>query len=264
MPNNDKPFLKYCPILNPDINAPIYVLDLGHEKCKPNHVFGPAVRKHYLIHLIKSGKGTVERKGNIVHLKAGDSFVIRPNEVVTYKADENEPWDYFWIGFSGSYSTKIMEETSANLFPVFRKSGLLSLENATQMTSFDTIGTLEILFDVLNSIKSTKNEKTDFISVATNYIETNYARTFDITLLAKTLNVSRSHFTTVFTHKVGETPHAYLSRIRIEKAKDFLTTTSLSITEIAYSVGFSSLERFSDAFKNQTGLSPKNFRNSTT
>lgn len=252
-----------CPILNPDRNAPIYVMDLGHEKCKPNHVFGPAIRKNYLIHLIKSGKGTVERKGHIVHLKAGDCFVIRPNEVVTYKADERDPWDYFWIGFSGSYSTQIMEQTSSNLFPVFRKSGLLSLESATQLPSFDTIGTLEVLFDVLNSIKSAKNEKTDFVSVATNYIETNYARSFDITLLAKTLNVSRSHFTTVFTQKVGETPHSYLNRIRIEKAKEFLTTTSLSITEVAYSVGFSSLERFSDAFKTQTGLSPKNFRNST-
>lgn len=254
---------KHCPILTPDRSAPIYVMDLGHEKCKPNHVYGPAVRKHYLIHLIKSGKGTVERKGTIVHLKAGDSFVIYPNEVVTYKADETEPWDYFWIGFSGSYSQKIMEQTTSNLFPTFRKSGLLSLENATEQDNHDTIGMLELLFDVLNSIKSTIKEKTDFISVATNYIETNYSRSFDISVLAKTLNVSRSHFTTTFTQKVGETPHAYLNKIRIEKAKEFLSTTSLSITEIAYSVGFSSLERFSDAFKKQTNLSPKNFRNSS-
>ena len=48
----------------------------GHEHCQPGHSFGPAVRPHYLIHVVLSGKGIFKHQGHTYSLKSGDSFLI--------------------------------------------------------------------------------------------------------------------------------------------------------------------------------------------
>ena len=247
-----------------DENSLLFVRDLGYHKTEPFHCYGPAIRDHFLIHLIESGKGTIERNGIVTHLQAGDSFIIRPGEVTTYVSDENEPWEYCWIGFCGEYSGEIMRKTTLELTPKFKKSGLISLKSATNNSTLGEIEGLRILFSVLDSIKVETVENRDPVSLALEYIENNYFRQLDISEIASQLGLSRAHFTTVFTKTTGESPYNYLTKIRIEKAKEYLSSTSLSVTEVAYSVGFASIERFSEQFKKYTSLSPLSFRKSTT
>ena len=73
----------------------------GSESCAPGHFFGPAVRTHYLIHFIRSGKGRYMRGNSEYALKKGDAFLILPGETTKYMADEEEPWEYTWIAFDG-------------------------------------------------------------------------------------------------------------------------------------------------------------------
>lgn len=252
--------------INPTVtDAPIYVHDLGHHQTPPSHVYGPAVRPYYLIHLVYSGKGTIERNGIVTQLGAGDAFVIRPQEVTTYKSDDTDPWEYCWIAFDGAYAPTIFAETTSNLCPKYRKSGYVALKSAIDNDVSDVIGLLNTLFAVLDSIKTEKQQtSSDIVSIAIDYIENNYFRSFDMTFLASVLGVSRPHFTTLFTKRTGESPYNYLTKIRIAKAKEYLASTSLAIKEIAYSVGFASLERFSEMFKNYTGLSPIAYRKEQT
>ena len=58
----------------------------------------------------------------------------------------------------------------------------------------------------------------------------------------------------------GETPHEFLTRMRLERAKDLLTISSRPVTEICFDVGFTSLGSFSTLFRRQVGLSPAAFR----
>lgn len=74
----------------------------GHEHCQPGHSFGPAVRPHYLIHVVLSGKGIFKHQGHTYSLKSGDSFLIKPMDSTYYEADRNNPWEYAWIGFNGT------------------------------------------------------------------------------------------------------------------------------------------------------------------
>ena len=64
------------------------VCNVGHQKCDPNHHWGPGVKDHYLIHHIVTGKGYYHCNGKLYTLKTGDSFLIYPNHEVWYYADK--------------------------------------------------------------------------------------------------------------------------------------------------------------------------------
>ncbi len=256
-----------------DTSQPVYVVETGFHKTPSGHCYGPAVREYYLLHLIEKGKGTMERNGVVTNLKEGDAFLIRPGEVTTYRADIDEPWEYCWIAFNGAYAEKLISETTALLCMPYRKSGLMALKNAlTQIKTSATIDSLTVwllLLNVLESIKtgetlSKPNDCDNVMSFALRYLEENYHKDIDVSSLAEQAGFSRSYFSTLFLKRTGEKPYKYLTKIRLNRAKAYLENSSLSMEEIAYSVGFSSLQRFSEMFKKEFGLSPMQYKKSLT
>lgn len=73
-------------------------------------------------------------------------------------------------------------------------------------------------------------------------------------------DLSAWHFLRVFRDAFGETPHAFLTRLRVERARDLLTVSSRPVTEICFDVGFTSLGSFSTLFHREVGLSPAAYR----
>lgn len=78
--------------------------------------------------------------------------------------------------------------------------------------------------------------------------------------VARRVHLSRFHFLRLFRRTYYETPHQYLTRKRVEKAKDLLANSMLSITEICFAVGFESLGSFSTLFHKIVGWSPSIYR----
>jgi len=95
---------------------------------------------------------------------------------------------------------------------------------------------------------------------ARDLIDRDYAEPLDLDAMAAEAGYSRYHFARAFTTAYGETPRAYLTRRRIERAKSLLRTANLSVTEICFLVGFSSLGSFSTRFRDQVGWSPSEYR----
>ncbi len=87
-----------------------------------------------------------------------------------------------------------------------------------------------------------------------------YAEPLDLAEIARAAGCSRFHFLRSFRAAYGETPGAYLTRRRIERAKDLLRATNLTVTEICHRVGFSSLGSFSARFSELVGVSPSAYR----
>lgn len=240
---------------------PIIVYEIGTHKTPPSHAFGPAVRPYYLLHFIEKGRGYIERNGEKRFLEEGEAFLIFPEELTLYCSDKNQPWEYSWIAFGGPFAQELLSRINAKLFMQYRKSGLITLKNAFSDKIEDSFSCLHTLFEVLNSIKSTpKKIEDDPVKTATGYLENNYFREIDISSLSAQFGFSRAYFSSMFSQKTGESPYRYLTKVRIEKAKDFLQNYPYSIEKIAYLVGFSSLQRFSDAFKAHTGKSPLQYR----
>lgn len=89
-----------------------------------------------------------------------------------------------------------------------------------------------------------------------------YGDPLDLDALAFEAGYSRFHFARAFAAAYGETPRAYLTRRRIERARDLLRATTLSVTEVCFVVGFVSLGSFSTRFRQLTGQSPSGYRRS--
>ena len=87
-----------------------------------------------------------------------------------------------------------------------------------------------------------------------------YAEPIDVESLAAVAGLSKYHFLRLFKATYGLTPGEYLSQRRIERAQDLLRATGLSVTEVCFAVGFSSLGSFSSRFKAVVGETPSQFQ----
>ena len=82
----------------------------------------------------------------------------------------------------------------------------------------------------------------------------------DVAAVARVASLSDDHFITSFRAAFGETPHRYLQRRRVERSMFLLRETELSVTEICFAVGFTSLGTFSRTFREIVGASPSAYR----
>ncbi|MCC6494657.1 MAG: helix-turn-helix transcriptional regulator [Propionibacteriaceae bacterium] len=95
---------------------------------------------------------------------------------------------------------------------------------------------------------------------ARDRMDREYALPLDVPALARTALMSTAHFSRRFRDTYGETPYAYLMTRRIERAKALLRRGELSVTEICFEVGCSSLGSFSSSFTRLVGQTPSEYR----
>ncbi len=101
------------------------------------------------------------------------------------------------------------------------------------------------------------NKKLGFVL---DLIESDLSEDLSLKVLAKTAELSEYHFLRMFKQSTGYTPHQYVIQQRIERAKELLKKTDMSITEIAYLLGFSTPAHFTHLFRRKTGFLPSEMR----
>jgi AraC-like DNA-binding protein len=91
-------------------------------------------------------------------------------------------------------------------------------------------------------------------------IDREYAQPLDVEALARGAHMSAGHFSREFRRAYGESPYAYLMTRRIERAMALLSRGELSVTEVCFAVGCSSLGSFSSRFTELVGVAPSVYR----
>jgi signal transduction histidine kinase/DNA-binding response OmpR family regulator/ABC-type sugar transport system substrate-binding protein len=99
-----------------------------------------------------------------------------------------------------------------------------------------------------------------FVRQAMAFIHEHYAEQISRRDIAQRVSIAEDHLTFCFRQELGVTPMKYLQRFRVNQAKLLLRTSSKSITEIAFAVGFTDSGYFSRVFHRETGVSPEDFR----
>ena len=119
---------------------------------------------------------------------------------------------------------------------------------------------------LLNKMIEYRNQVSDkkyleIIEKAKKFIQDEYRNEdMSLQLVASNVNVSSNHFSAIFRKETGETFIDYLTRVRMENAKELLACTSMKTSEIGFEVGYRDPHYFSYIFKKTTGMSPKEYR----
>jgi AraC family transcriptional regulator len=99
------------------------------------------------------------------------------------------------------------------------------------------------------------------IQSAIDYIHAHLGCDLTLMRIAASINISPSHFASLFKQATGDSLHQYVIKQRVERAKLLLTTTDLPIASIAFQVGFSSQSHLNQHCKRLTGMTPKQLAN---
>ncbi|MGO4495322.1 AraC family transcriptional regulator [Paenibacillus sp. 2RAB27] len=263
---------------NPDLS----VLFSGEGKPHPQHKMGPAVHDYYLMHTVLSGKGTFEMGQRTYACSTGDTFIIYPGELFSYTADSITPWHYVWVASTGRSVDSLLSQigvspqqavVSGNNPRTIRHfyRHLRACFNQTsfpQLEELEAEGWLRLLFRELgrvntHHISAKPAAETDIqrqIGQAIRYLELQYTQAVSIEHLARNLGYHRTYLCKMFKQYTGLSPMQYLFNIRMERAKQLLMTTAMTIDQVASSVGFNDALYFSKQFHKWSGSAPSVYR----
>ena len=246
----------------------------GHEKCAPGHSYGPAVRSSYLFHYVHSGKGIFEAKGKTWEVGPGDIFLMEPGERIFYKADEEDPWEYSWLGLQGVKAEDYLKRTSLLEIPVVHVSEQSKIPGIVRIVSDIKRGLnsdlalnatayaflYELSEEFPHAISRQPIEAEGYVEMILSYIEQNFEQPITIQEIADQFALDRSYVYRIFKKRMNMSVKEYILSLRLASACSLLIHTDLPISDIARSVGYDDVLYFSRLFHRKKGCSPSQYR----
>ena len=225
----------------------------------------------YLLNLVCEGEAVLSTSDGLFSLSKGDFYVMFPESHASYTTPPDTPWSIRWVTVTGTQLETLLPLlglTPGN--PVIRVSDFERTEHILEELFRKTlkadvrskISAMALLYELLACLSRQQMTPTDDprIAEAVQYIFRHYAENITVQELAKRAYLNNNYFSKLFTSQVGITPQQLILRTRIEKAKELLQYTDLTVGEIAATVGFADALYFSRVFRRHTGMSPSVFR----
>lgn len=260
-------------------NFEMNVDECGIEQGIPGLGYNYEVLKNAVIHYVTKGYGTFKFNGKVFNLKQGDIFILLKGMQVEYVASIDDPWEYYWIGFSGSNANEYLNRTSITNSCVANCEenskipqiilNMCEISKTYNPSKSDDILLLKELYSLLYALieefpkpfEYKDKELHTYIQDALNFINSNYMHSITVQEIADYVNLSRSYLYKMFIKNLGISPQRYLINLRMYKATLLLKSTKLPIGEVASSVGYSDSLLFSKTFSKHFSMSPLNYRN---
>lgn len=294
MLKEQKNTLKYLPINTTDEDWGIVCTTTGYQNVPPMSCY--PVSKHpekysgvsesnrvlneYQLVYIVDGEGYFSsRSCKKTKISAGTMILLFPGEWHTYQPLKETGWKEYWVGFKGVNIDKRVNfgffsrlepihkiGISASIVGFYQEIIKLTEDKKTGYQQFITGIVLHILGSVYyknlnNQYKN--NPIVNKINEARILMQENIGNTITPEEIASTLGIGYSWFRRTFKEYVGISPVQYQLQLKLIKAKELLTGSTLSISEIAYTLGFENPCLFSRFFRCKEGISASDFRDRT-
>lgn len=286
-----KNYSKYLTVNKKEEDWGMYVLTAGHSKIDMNQAYpdngmhpqdhsftwnkGRLLNGYYLV-FISQGEGVFDSEFTGRHtIQAGTCFLLFPGVWHRYKPNIRSGWEEYWVGFKGWYPERMMSNffrpenpfvevgTNGALLGLFQK--LIETIQAAPIGYHQIIPGIALqilgLINVVASHQRLNYDATEqLIDKAKFILQESLESAVNVEQLAQQLSMSYSKFRKSFKAITGQSPNQYHLNLKLDKAKELLLSTTLSISEIAYQTGFESALYFSRIFKKKYKVSPKLFR----
>ena len=283
---------KYLLASERDAEWGLTISTVGYEKIDPweayptkGHAYGyyfnidkGRVLDEYQLLYQPEGEGVFE-SAHIpeTRIKPGDIFLLFPGEWHTYRPLSDKGWTSYWIGFKGK---NIDDRVKAGFLspnkPIyhvgFNNDIIAIFEKAMKIADSEDPNYQQTLAGIVNYLigqmyylerncELKKNsDQVDLIAKSKVMIRESLETCITIQEIAQKLGISYSSFRKLFKEYTGIAPAMYQHNLRLQLAKELLTSTDESIKEIAYRLNFGSPDYFSSKFKAKIGMKPSDFR----
>ena len=230
----------------------------GFSQCKSLHSYGPAVRHHCIIHYCVRGRGIFRNSNGTYEISAGQAFIINPDEITFYQADEVNPWMYIWIAFSGTICEnlkKLPPVIDVKISSVFTEIRDLVAQGICYPEKY--LICLIKLFEEILPVAS--DSMPGYALRAKDYIKLHYMEDISVESIAASFNIDRRYLLRLFKREFGITIVNFIVRTRLDAAYDFLAS-GFPVNKAAVMCGYSDAYNFSKMFKKYHGISPSDVK----
>lgn len=294
MENNQAQNIRYFSITDSDEAWGIVVTTVGTQVAYPgepypvtqhpdSHNFNPLkgriLKEYQLIYITKGGGFFESQSCRKTRIKPGTVIMLFPNEWHTYRPDPDTGWSEHWVGFRGAFIDKRIDNgffsPSRPLYEIGISSSILSLyeeimhSTLKEKSGYQQLVSSMVLFILGKIYYKTKNASfTDSYAIekineARSLMRQQIERPESPEEMAKTLGVSYSWFRQMFKKYTGISPLQYQLQLKHLRAKELIERTELTISEVAFRIGFESVGRFCSFFRKREGVSPSQYRQET-
>lgn len=242
-----------------------------------------SIRSDYRLHwhdffeieIILDGKGIQRLNGREFWLKTGSVYVLTSTDF--HEILVEEPLELYNIMFDESILSEDLTErllrTGGNVVRQFSGVEFTKMTGLAELLRLETMPDSRyaqnlmdcLLLLLLNGVRQTdrmtaQNHMPVFIQKAALYMRTHFRENPPLQKIAACVNLNPSYFCKLFHERMGISPMRYLSELKLAYAKKILEATPLSVTEICFACGYTSVSNFLKAFKMKYGVSPSELR----
>lgn len=249
---------------------PFYITTIGISE-KEDSIYRPGGIESFLLLYTEKGSGKVNLYGEEYIVKEGNLVIIPPYVTHLYTKNTDE-WTTLWITFNG-FAAKRFFDVKASVISLpenfdfkgkFNKLLEMKKGEVYKLQSSANLYSLLIECRELFLLKSINTyELKNKLNAAFEFIYDNYMYDIELSKLAECCQISPEHFCRLFKQYSGMRPVEYITKIRLQKAKELLIVdNNFTISEIAEKTGFRNRTYFSYVFKKNQGCSAEQFRKS--
>ena len=258
----------------PEVAAqPYYCSEAGDFYARSRFSTTRSGKNSFILFYTLGGQGVVQQGGQEVLLEKGHALFMDCRTPQSYFTSPNRHhWYHLWAHVDGM-GVKMagdllglprltpIELPLASVQPHFDVLFQYMEQESVMSRAITGVATHSLLTElIVASQEGLRHRANDPVQSALGYIHVHYAEDVSLADLARISTVSPSHLIRLFKRQAGTTPHDYLMRYRITRAKELLAETDLTSAAIAKQVGFSSESNFSYRFSKMVGQSPRAYR----
>lgn len=283
---------KYMLASERDLLWGLTVTTIGYEEIEPGDEYpthghadgyyfnlesGRELNEYQLLY-IAEGRGTFHSHTvPTAQLREGDLFLLFPGEWHSYSPSPTTGWKSYWIGFKGRnmddrvragfltptkpiYHVGFSDDI-VHLYKEAYETALCEAAYSQQVLAGLVNHIIGVMYSLERNIELNRNQAhVDMVNRARLEIREHLESSLTIQQVAQNLGVSYSNFRKLFKEYTGISPATYQQDLRLQRAKELLSTTDMSVKEIAYRLNFESPDYFSAKFKAKTGRRPSELR----
>ncbi|MFA6293444.1 MAG: AraC family transcriptional regulator [Victivallales bacterium] len=242
----------------------IWVMVSGHYNTNEHFMKSRNFDQSLLIYCL-DGAGTYTLGETTYEIRKGDIFYVPAHFTHRYASDPVAGWNIKWLHFCGSYAENLVHIAGFSALQPVRKIGASKPVSKGFDSLFRVLSDKRINYSLdaarvfmgilieLIKVSGPRNSKKDLT-------ETISTESVDLASAAKKSGYSKFHFSRLFKKSTGVSPWTYALGLKIDRAKEMLMNSDVSVKEVSLTVGIGDPNYFSRLFAKHTGMPPVRYR----